>query len=330
MKEIREQIIATKEDAVKILRKTSVGQRVEIKKIQYLVLLNSLALLVLTGFSLALLKRDAVFRRNIEEDLRRQRDFLEEQVQERTRELVDTNTRLQDEISERIQAESLIQEANNRFQVHEKMIQEQERLALSREVHDEIGQSLTALKLDLSWIKRRLPTGSGELVDMVEEMRGNLGRLIETTRQITSRLRPPLLDNLGLAAAIEWQVNDFRRRSGLECHVMLNEGMEIDDEQTSTSLLRILQESLTNVVRHAGATEVGVSLCRQGDAVVLEILDNGCGIAQDYMPAATSFGIMGMRERANLCGGNLSISGGPGKGTIVRCTIPVPAGKVDR
>lgn len=212
---------------------------------------------------------------------------------------------------------------------YEEKIQEQERIALSREVHDEIGQNLTALKLDLYWIERRLPPDRGDLTDRLIDMRNNLGQLINIARDITSRLRPPLLDNLGLAAALEWQINDFKRRSGLTCQFALNEEIEVDDEYVSTSLLRILKESLSNVLRHAKATEVSIFLYQKGEMIVLEVADNGQGITHEKINSNTSFGVMGMRERAHLCGGNLSVTGRPGEGTKVCCTIPMMPRKVD-
>lgn len=226
------------------------------------------------------------------------------------------------DITERKWAEQI----HRNWSEHEDTIQEQERLALSREVHDEIGQNLTALTLDLSWIEYRYPPGNGELAERLAEMRTTLGHLIGKAQRITAKLRPPLLDNLGLAAAIEWQAREFRRRSGTECLVMLNEGIEAD-EHTSTTIIRIFQESLTNVIRHARATEVSISLCERDGTIILEISDNGCGIKIEEIGSPTAFGIMGMRERAQLCKGDLAITGKPGEGTIVRLAIPRHAGK---
>jgi len=205
---------------------------------------------------------------------------------------------------------------------HIGIVQEQERLAISREVHDDIGQSLTALKLDFFWVEKRLPPGNSEMAGRLTEMRTNLDQLLAKTHDITARLRPPLLDNLGLAAAIEWQVNEFRRRSGIEFHLMLNEDIRAYDENVALAIIRILQEAVTNVIRHARATEVSISLCEREDEFILEISDNGCGITTKEIDSLNAYGIMGMRERASLCNGKLIIKGNAGNGTIVSLTIP--------
>jgi signal transduction histidine kinase len=209
-----------------------------------------------------------------------------------------------------------------RMNEHVILLQEQERLALSRELHDDIGQSLTALKLDLTLIENRLLPGNGELTGQITEMRANVAQLLPKTHDITAKLRPPLLDNLELAAAIEWQVNEFRRRSSIEYHLMLNEGIRVHNQHAALAIMRIFQEAMTNVIRHAGATEVSVSMCERGNEFILEISDNGCGITTKEIDSLTAYGIMGMRERCSVCNGKLTIKGNPGNGTIVSLTIP--------
>ena len=205
---------------------------------------------------------------------------------------------------------------------HIGLVQEQERLAISREVHDDIGQSLTALKLDVSWVENKLPSGNSAMAERLTEMRINLDQLLAKTHDITAKLRPPLLDNLGLAAAIEWQVNEFRRHSSIEFHLMLNEAIRAYDENVALAIIRILQEAVTNVIRHARADEVSISLCERGVDFILEISDNGCGITAKEIDSTNAYGIMGMRERTSLCNGKLSIKGNTGNGTIVSLTIP--------
>jgi signal transduction histidine kinase len=153
-------------------------------------------------------------------------------------------------------------------------------------------------------------------------MQTSLDHLIAKAQQITAELRPPLLDNLGLAAAIEWQAGEFERRSGIECHLMLNEGIDVSDQQTATSIMRIFQETLTNIIRHARAKVVSISLCEREDNIILEISDNGCGITIQEIDSSTAYGIMGMRDRAHLCQGELTIKGIPEEGTTVCLTIP--------
>ena len=230
------------------------------------------------------------------------------------------------DISERKHAEeslSRLHEKMSDLNAHLETVREQERLAISREIHDEIGQTLTALKLDLSWVNNRIPSGNGELAERMAEMRANLDYLIAKAQQITAELRPPLLDNLGLAAAIEWQVREFRRRSGIDCRFVAPESIGPVDAKTATSVMRIFLEALTNTLRHARATQVQVSLnCCDGN-LELEVHDNGSGITPEESGSATAYGVMGMHERARLCHGELEIVGRPGKGTTVCLTIPL-------
>ena len=205
---------------------------------------------------------------------------------------------------------------------HLDLVREEERLAISREVHDGIGQSLTALQLDLSWLERRCEPDQAEVGGRLAEMRGSLDELIVKVQHITAELRPPLLDNLGLAAALEWQAREFGRRSGTECHLMLNEGIEVTNRQAATNMLRIFQEALANIARHARSSEVCISLCELADRVILEISDNGCGISEEALASNTAYGIMGMRERARLCRGELNIKGEAGLGTTVTLEMP--------
>lgn len=250
---------------------------------------------------------------------RRQRSFealseqinrdLENKVIERTESLVIANEKL---LAHQKQLELLALELS--------LTEERERLSISRELHDEMGQTLTALKLDLSWFELKLE--GPELTERMKDMKATLDDLIVKTRHISAELRPPLLDHLGLTAAIEWQLSEFERRSGITAHPMLNEDVEPLIRQASTMVLRILQEALTNVIRHAEASEVSVSLCKRASDVVLEIADNGRGAAPEEISSITAYGLMGMRERARLCRGTLLIEGTIGAGTTVRLTIP--------
>ena len=209
---------------------------------------------------------------------------------------------------------------------HLETVREQERFAISREIHDEIGQTLTALKLDLSWVNNRVQPANAELAERLAEMRSGLDYLIAKAQHLTAELRPPLLDNLGLAAAIDWQLRQFRRRSGIDCLFAPPASMEPIDGQLATAVMRILQEALTNTLRHARATRVQVShYCAEG-TLDLEIFDNGSGITSEQAGSATAYGIMGMQERARLCQGVLEVHGRPGKGTSVCLTIPLAGG----
>ncbi len=210
---------------------------------------------------------------------------------------------------------------------HLQKVQERERLAMARDIHDEIGQNITVLKLDLEWIERKIPADFSELHERVNEMRVSIDQLTARVQRIAADLRPPLLDNMGLCAAIEWYAAEFSKRSGLECYVMLNEDIDPLDQYTATTVMRIVQEGLTNVVRHSGATEVSVSLCKRGMTLILEISDNGCGISPEQIASPEAYGLMGMQERARICRGEIEISGMPGSGTIVKLTVPLDKGE---
>jgi len=204
---------------------------------------------------------------------------------------------------------------------------EHERLAISRDIHDDLGQELTILKLDLEWLAKRLPADSGDLHKRIIEMRESTNRFSATIQRIAANLRPPLLDEAGLIAAIEWHVSEYRKHSGLECFVMVNEDIEPLDDNTSTVVMRILQEGLTNASRHAKATEISISLCKKGINLILEVSDNGCGITAEQMASPQAYGLMGMQERARSCRGILEITGEPQCGTTLKLTIPLSSGE---
>jgi len=202
-------------------------------------------------------------------------------------------------------------------------VREEERARISREVHDELGQSLTAVKMDLAWLARRLPRESGEMLEKIRSTRQLAESLIQDVRRISTELRPGILD-LGLAAAVEWQVQEFQARTGIPCsHRLLTREAFAPD--VSTALFRILQESLTNVARHAQATRTEVVLQKQGDRLVLWIRDNGRGFDQADSSLSQSLGLLGMRERAAILGGQVKISSAPGKGTTVAAWVPFPS-----
>jgi PAS domain S-box-containing protein len=183
-------------------------------------------------------------------------------------------------------------------------IREEERVALSRTIHDELGQSLTALKIDLSVISKRLDPG---LQERVEAAAAAVDGMIQQVRNIATELRPGVLDHLGLTAAMEWQAKEFTRRSGIACRFHPSSEEPGLTQEEAVSLFRILQESLTNVARHAHATEVNVSLGINADAVKLTIEDNGIGLSEQRRKDPASLGLIGMEERAHFINARLSI-----------------------
>jgi len=202
-------------------------------------------------------------------------------------------------------------------------VREEERARISREVHDELGQSLTAVKMDLAWLAGRLPRRNGQMLKRIRSTRQLADSIIQSIRRISTELRPAVLD-LGLAAAVEWQVQEFQARSGIQCKVRLLT-REVVASNASTAMFRIFQETLTNVARHAKATRAEVVLQKQGDRLVLLIRDNGRGFDQADPSLSKSLGLLGMRERAAILGGRVNIFSAPGKGTTVTAWIPLPS-----
>jgi signal transduction histidine kinase len=200
-------------------------------------------------------------------------------------------------------------------------VREDERASIAREIHDELGQVLTSIKIDLSFLRAELPAGAmaqGRLASLVQLT----DEALRSVRRISTSLRPGLLDDLGVVAAIEWASEDFAARTGIECHVTVPDDPPALDADRATAFFRIFQEALTNITRHAFATRVDVRIAREDDALLLEIRDNGVGIDASSPPDERSFGILGMRERAQLFGGSFAIRGGADAGTIVTVRIP--------
>jgi signal transduction histidine kinase len=207
-------------------------------------------------------------------------------------------------------------------------IREEERIRLARTVHDDLGQALTGLKMDLSWVRRRLAdacTGDHQtaLLQKTEAMIALADAAIGTVRRLATELRPVILDQFGLVAAVEWQAQAFEQRTEIRCRLALTP-VALQGER-ATALFRILQEALTNVFRHAEATEVQLALRAEADAVMLEVVDNGKGIPESALADRRSLGLLGMRERAAIVGGTLTVARTPGNGTRVVARVPLRA-----
>ncbi len=203
-------------------------------------------------------------------------------------------------------------------------VREDERTRIAREIHDTLGQALTALKLQLSAAQEAAAKDAPALKARLHETTLMVDDLVKSVRRIASDLRPPILDQLGLPAAVEWQAQDFTRRTGIRCEAaILPTGDAISDE-LATSLFRIVQEALTNVLRHAGATRVDIELGMKGGCVALEINDDGTGITEAGTMGPGSLGILGMRERAAALGGVLEVAPRAGGGTRVAAWFPPP------
>ena len=208
------------------------------------------------------------------------------------------------------------------------MAREEERARVARELHDELGQVLTSLKLEFMWLvdelKRSQPKPGIQLVNKLQALIGLIEVSIQSVRQISGDLRPAVLDHLGLREAVEWEATKFQARTGIRCRVGGQMTHEFADRTRALALFRILQEALTNVARHAHAGAVKISLTERGQTVSLMVKDNGRGITKAQRLSVDSIGLLGMSERARLLGGRLSITGAPGRGTTVNVQVPVP------
>lgn len=208
--------------------------------------------------------------------------------------------------------------------VYLQSVREEERTRIAREVHDELGQALTSCKLDLAWLANRLPRDLKPLLDKTRALTAHIDSTIQTVRRIASELRPGVLDHLGLAAALEWQANEFQNRTGIRCEVHTDMRDTQLEQDLSTTLFRIFQETLTNIIRHAGATHVAVRLNEAERRVILEVTDNGRGISRAEISNPKSMGLLGMRERTALLGGIFKIGClRCGRGTRVSVSIPL-------
>lgn len=210
---------------------------------------------------------------------------------------------------------------------------EEERARVARELHDELGQVLTSLKLEFMSLVDRLresePKPGIQLVNKLQSLIGLIEISIQSVRRIASDLRPALLDHFGLKEAIQWEASKFQARTGIRCRVSWNLKRELTNRTQELALYRILQEALTNVVRHAHAGAVRITVREASGKVTLAIQDNGRGIKRDELINPDAIGLLGMSERARLLGGRVTISGAPRRGTTVTVRVPIAASDHD-
>jgi PAS domain S-box-containing protein len=202
-------------------------------------------------------------------------------------------------------------------------VREKERTRIARELHDDLGQQLTGLKMELSWLGRQMAERSDKIAAKVESMKQQTETAIKSVRRISTDLRPALLDDLGLCPAIEWLATDFSAKTGIEVDLDLDEELCAHDDTLATALFRITQECLTNVVRHAEATRVRIDLQRDGAALTLTIADDGKGMAAPEEGKPGGHGLIGIRERAIMLGAKAMFIGTPGAGTTIRISVPL-------
>ncbi len=255
--------------------------------------------------TLAQLCGQALERARLFEAEQHARANLEGRVQERTAELEQSSAQLRD-LSASLQA-----------------AREEERARVSLELHDQMGGALTGLKMDIAQVQRRV--AKGEPQENMQHLLTTVDDLVKLTRQLATELRPGLLDDFGLAAAVEWELQEFEKRSGIRTRFLLEETDVALEKDAATAIFRIFQETLTNVARHAQANEVDVLLQLQAGTLILRVHDNGRGINTGALTNRKSLGLVGMRERVRLLSGEMIVDGGAGQGTTVLVKIPLQA-----
>jgi PAS domain S-box-containing protein len=230
------------------------------------------------------------------------------------------------DITERKKNEEEILQKNEQLKnltAHLQQVREEERTTISREIHDELGQQLTALKMDIDWVRHKQNNPDEAVASKLQEMLQMSDGIINTIRRISSDLRPAIIDDLGLIAALEWKCNDFEEKMGIQCQFFSNVKERKFENDFGINAYRILQETLTNVSRHAAAKSVTVSVSENETELCLEIDDDGKGISNENIGNGKTLGIIGMRERAALLGGKLIITGKKNKGTSTKLILPL-------
>ncbi len=231
------------------------------------------------------------------------------------------------ELATRKRAEETLRESRERLRNLLAYLQsaiENERIVIAREIHDGLGQLLTAIKMDIYWLRRNLTRKNQDnLFEKISDMIELVNNTIQIVKQVSTQLRPAVLDDLGLLAALEWEVEEFKKRMEIECRLTTNiNGLDIDNDR-ATAIYRITQEALTNVARHAQASKVEIDLEYDSGCLLLEIADNGVGISEEQLSSPNSFGLIGVRERVIQYGGEFSVYGVNKKGTQIRVSLPV-------
>ena len=236
---------------------------------------------------------------------------------------------IQRDITDRYLAAAEVSQSREDLRIlaaHLETVREEERKRIARELHDELGQAVTALKLDLAWVEHRLPRNSStELGARTHDLLGRLDNVMVSVRRIITELRPSVLDELGLADAIEWQAHEFATRTGLALDLNVEVEGGVVPDPVASAVFRMLQEALTNTARHAHARHVSVSLRQDARSLALDVIDDGQGITESEVRGRRSLGLLGLRERAIACGGTVEIRGEPGVGTTVSLRLPLVA-----
>lgn len=249
----------------------------------------------------------------------------------RSTQLETSNRELHMRIVERERAEDELRKSREQLRAlaaHLQSVREEERTRIAREIHDELGALLTGMIIDISWLEEKLSNGNGAssqtLVGKVHSLLKLADTTVDTVRHIATELRPGLLDDFGLTAAVEWQTQEFQSRTGIKSDLVINLDATDLDSDYSVAVFRIFQEALTNIARHAEASSVSIVLEENDGQLILQIEDNGRGVTEEMLSNTLSLGVVGMRERAVILGGVVEIKGVRGKGTRVTASVPLP------
>jgi signal transduction histidine kinase len=251
---------------------------------------------------------------------------LEARLVQLASQLLVANASLKREIADRKRTEDEFRRSTDQLRelsARLQSVREEERTHIARVIHDELGQTLTGLKMDVAWLQRHLDRQQPALLEKTQAMSDLIDTTIQTVRRISSELRPGILDDLGLVATIEWQIQEFQTRSGIQGKLISALEETTLDADGATAAFRIFQEILTNVARHAQATQVEVTLEESALFLTLQVRDNGRGITESEIHSPKSIGLLGMQERARLRAGEVQFQGTPGKGTTVTVRLPL-------
>lgn len=252
-------------------------------------------------------------------ELKRHRDELESLVMQRTRELQNSQ---QSALAAKGQLDISFKQLRE-LSEHLQMVREDERTHIARELHDELGQSLTALKIDLNWLKMKVPHSEELVHEKIIAADLILDNTVDSLRRIYEDLRPGMLDDLGLASAVEYYVSQFSDQSNIACEFVVNRKDINVSNKVAINLFRILQESLTNISRHASATQAKIILHQLESEILLIVEDNGCGWQEQKGKKRKSYGILGIQERINMLNGTFEIISEAGEGSRIELSIPI-------
>jgi signal transduction histidine kinase len=250
---------------------------------------------------------------------------LETRLTQLTGQLLSANVSVEREIVDCTDTEDEFQRSTEQLRelsARLQSVREEERTQIARAIHDELGQALTGLKMDVAWLQKHLDQPQPVLLEKTQAMSDLIDTTVQTVRRISTELRPGILD-LSLVATIEWQLQEFQKRSGIQGKLVSAPDETTLDADGATTVFRIFQEILTNVARHAQATRIAVIVEENDTFLTLQVFDNGRGITDNEVHSPKSIGLLGMRERARLRAGEIQFQGRPGHGTTVTVRLPL-------